>query len=47
MILPISEGVCFGARTVDGKVYIGDTSLMKYMSKYIKPTSNINNITHE
>ena len=35
MILPISEGVCFVARTVYGKVCIGDTSLRKYIPKYI------------
>ena len=40
MILPSSEGVCFGARTFDGNICIGDTSLRKYMSKYIKPMSN-------
>ena len=43
--IPISEGDCFGERKVDGKVCIGDTSLSKYMPKYIKPTSNRNNIT--
>ena len=31
-------------RTVDGKVCIGETSLSKYMPKYIKPTSNRNKI---
>ena len=31
--------------TVDGEVYIGDTSLRKYMSKYTKPMININKIT--
>ena len=45
MILPIYEGGLFGARPVDGKVCIGDTSLRKYMPKYIKPTSNRNKIT--
>ena len=44
MILPISEGNIFGTITVDGKVCIGDTSLSKYMPKYIKPMRNINNI---
>ena len=45
MILPISQGVFFGARTVDGKVYIVDIPISKYMPKYIKPMSNRNNIT--
>ena len=36
MILPSSEGVLFGARTVDGKLCIGDTSLRKYIKKYKK-----------
>ena len=45
MILPISQGDFFGARTVDGKVCIVDTSLTKYMSKYIYPMSNRNKIT--
>ena len=35
----------FDARIAHGKVCIGDTSLRKYMPKYIKPTSNINKIT--
>ena len=33
------------ARTVDGNICIGDTSLSKYMEKYIKPMSNRNKIT--
>ena len=45
MILTIYEGVCFGARNVDEKVCIRDTSLRKYMPTYIKPMININNIT--
>ena len=45
MVLPISEGVFFGARTSGGKVYIGDTSLRKFMPKCIKPMRNRNNIT--
>ena len=45
IILSISQGDCIGARTVDGKVYFGDTSLTKYMPKYIEPMSNINKIT--
>ena len=45
MILPSSEGVYFRARIVDGKICIGDTSLRKYMPKYIKTMSNINKIT--
>ena len=35
MILPISQGVVSGARTFYVKVCIGDTSLRKYMPKYI------------
>ena len=35
MILPSSEGSFSGARTVDGNNFIGGTSLMKYMPKYI------------
>ena len=45
MILPSSEGDCFGAKTIDGNICIGDKSLRKYMKKYIKPTRNIKNIT--
>ena len=45
MILPSSEGGCFGSRTVDGRFCIGDTSLRKYMPKYIKPMINIDKIT--
>ena len=45
MILPISRGGFFGAMTVDGKLCIVDTSLRKYMPKYIKPMSNRNKIT--
>ena len=35
----------FSAINEDGKVCIGDMSLSKYMTKHIKPISNINNIT--
>ena len=35
MIFPSSEGGFSGARTVDGSICIGDTSLSKYMPKYI------------
>ena len=45
MILPICVGDFYGARIVDEKVNIGDTSLLKYMPKYIRPMSNRNNIT--
>ena len=45
MIFPSSEGVFSGAIPVDGNIYIGDTSVRKYMPKYIKPMSNRNNIT--
>ena len=45
MILTVAEGVFVSARTADGNVCIGDTSLRKYMLKYIKPTRNINKIT--
>ena len=34
----------FGARTLDEKVCIGNTSLKKYMPKYIEPMRDINNI---
>ena len=44
MVLSISEGGFFGARTAYGKVCFGDASLRKYTQKYIKPMSNINNI---
>ena len=46
MISPVSQGVCFGTRTVDGKVCIGDTSLRRYIPKYVKPMRNRNNITY-
>ena len=46
MILTISEGVVFGARTDDGKLCIGYKSLRKYMKKYIKPMRNRNRITY-
>ena len=36
MRLKISEGVNFGAKTVDGKICIGYMSLKKYMPKTIK-----------
>ena len=45
MILPSSEGYFSGARTVDGKICIGDMSLRKYMPKYIKLMSNRKKIT--
>ena len=45
MILPITQGGFFGARTVHGRLFIGDTSLSKYIPKYIKPLSYRNNIT--
>ena len=35
MILQSSEGVIFGARTVDGKFSIGDKSLSNYILIYI------------
>ena len=37
--------IFFGARTVDGKLYIGYTSLRKYTPKNIKTTSTRYNIT--
>ena len=40
MILSIFEGSFYGARTVDGKLCIGATSLSKYMKKFIKPMIN-------
>ena len=45
MILTISQGGHFGARTVDGKLYIGYTSLRKYTKTNIKNTSKRDNIT--
>ena len=45
MILPSSKGGLSGAITVDGNIFIGDTSLRKYMPKYMKPMSSRNNIT--
>ena len=45
MILPSSKTGIYGSRKVDGNICIGDTSLSKYMPKYIKPMININNIT--
>ena len=47
MILPLSQGGPFGAINVDNKVCIVDTSLRKYITKLIKPMSNINKITCE
>ena len=44
MIFPSSEGGFSGARTVYGNICIGDTSLRKYMPKYIKPMSDKTNI---
>ena len=38
------EGL-FGEINYVGKLFIIDISIMKYMKKYIKPLSNINNIT--
>ena len=46
MILPTYQGGFFGARTVDGKVCVGDTSLSKYIPKHIKPTINRNKIKY-
>ena len=45
MIFPCSEGGFSGARTFDGNICIGDTSLSKYMPKNIKPMSNSSKIT--
>ena len=44
LMLPIFQVGFFVPRNVDRKVYIGDTSLRKYMPKYIKPKSNRNSI---
>ena len=41
----IFKGYFFGARTVDEKLFIGDTSLRKYTPKIIKPMSNRDKIT--
>ena len=35
MILTSSEGGFSGARKIDGNIFIGHTSLRKYMPKYI------------
>ena len=35
MILTITQGYCFGAKIVDGKLCIGDTSHRKYTPKNI------------
>ena len=45
MALPITQEFVFGAMTVNGKVCMGDKSLMNYTPRYIKLTSNRNNIT--
>ena len=37
MMLPISHGGFSGTLAVDGKVYIGDMSLRKYVPKNIEP----------
>ena len=37
--------ICFGARTVDGKLCTGDTSIRNYTIKHIKTMSKRNNIT--
>ena len=44
MILTIYEGGFFGEIKVDEKVYIGDTTLRKYMPKNMTPTSYKNKI---
>ena len=44
-ILLFSYGGFYGAINEDGKVFIWYTSLIKYMTKHIKPMSNRNNIT--
>ena len=36
MILPSSLGGSSSARTIDENIFIGDTSLRKYMPKFIK-----------
>ena len=45
IILPVSQGEFSGARHEEVRVLIGDTSLRNYMPMYIKPMSNISNIT--
>ena len=45
MVLPIYQVGFFGAINEVEKSCIGDTSLGKYMPKYIKPMSKRNNIT--
>ena len=45
MILQMYEGGSFGAIKFNRKLFIVDTLIRKYISKYIKPFSNRNNIT--
>ena len=45
LILPVDQGVFSGAWDDKGRVYIGDTSLRKYILKHINTRSNINIIT--
>ena len=45
IILPVFQGGFHGGTNMYERVYIGDTYLIKYMPKHIKPMSNINRIT--
>ena len=47
LILPVSQGGCFGIRNEYSRVCIGDTSLINYMLKHIMSMSNITRITCE
>ena len=36
LILPVPQGELYGARNQEGRVFIGDTSMRKYMTNNIK-----------
>ena len=46
MMLTSSEGGFYVVRTVDGNIFIGDTSLRKYMPKYNKDQWATETISH-
>ena len=45
LILQISIGRFSGAQNDEGRFFIGDTSLIKYIPKHIRIIGNRNNIT--
>ena len=45
LILPVSQGGFSGAIDEEGRVFIGGTSLRKYIPTHINPIINRNNIT--